>query len=127
MSNSFSSKNSTIIKVSNLFKLVIEKLNVYPNSILHIGDRKRPDFLNPILNGMKSYKIKNRYINVKRNEYFTNNINLDKNIIYNLINNNILKEENSYSKLGYEVFRISQVNFEERLEVSSCCGESLFL
>ena len=85
----------------SLFKFLKEKYR--GRKIIHIGDSKKSDFLNPILTGIESYKIKN-YVN---NCVFVNPNtfnNLSSNIVFSYVNNNVLKSENQFYRLGYEIF-----------------------
>ncbi len=57
-------------KESNLYKKVINDLNINKNELLHIGDALRSDYLNPKLLGIKSKLIRNN----QYNEYYYNNL-----------------------------------------------------
>lgn len=92
----------------NLFKYVIEHEKINKNSILHIGDSWKADFIAPIKKGIRPYHIKKKIDNCKflkidskdSTEYRRD---LNVNIITNFVNNNTLTIKDNYEKLGYEI------------------------
>lgn len=98
------SSDSMVTKRSlNLFKLLLKENNLSNNSILHIGDSPLTDFLSPKRLGINSIlinnKIKNTSFELKNSE------NLEYNILFSFINNNICKNNfDVLEKFGYEIF-----------------------
>lgn len=82
--------------VGSLFDLVREKY-VHNNTWLHIGDRKKSDFINPIKKGLNAFIIRRN----RREKIVEKNISND--IITSLIINNEDKCQNEQQKWGYKV------------------------
>ena len=87
----------------NLFKTILNN-NIKKKDILHIGDNLKSDFLRPLLLGIKAFKIKRDVINSKficlEN---SDNNDINTNVITSIINNNTLKYQDYYKKIGYEI------------------------
>ena len=84
-----------------LYMTILVKLNINQKQIIHIGDSKRADFLNPKKYGIKSILIPKYISNLK---YFDENKldNLNYNILNSFINNRINPENDVYYRIGYE-------------------------
>lgn len=89
-------------KSGNLYKYVLDTLNVNKNEILHIGDSKRGDYLKPMSLGIKSYLIHRNVYNYKFLHYKKEKLDLNSNILYSIINNNVYKKSDYYC-IGYEI------------------------
>lgn len=88
----------------DIFNYIIEKNKWKKKDILHIGDSYKADFISPLLKKIKCIHI-NKY---QKNTVFFNmehkkEHTITSSIIKSLINNNSLKINNYYEKLGYEV------------------------
>ena len=96
-----SSKCKYVKKDGNLFKYACEDLGINTNEFLHIDDSKKA-FL-----GAKKAKVRPIYINNYNNNCTfinkINNMDLNSNIMYSFINNNISKINNYYERFGYEI------------------------
>lgn len=81
-----------------IYKYVLNKLNIRSNQILHIGDNIKSDFINSRLNGIKSVLYQEK----KDISYYDiNDASIEYNILKTFIYNNCISES-YYYKLGYE-------------------------
>lgn len=94
-----------------LFDFVIKDLDVEPQKILHIGDSLRGDYLMPKKQKMVAIKIPNKIDNLSYQKYGKETYSLDDNILQNFINNNILKIDDEYEKIGYETLGTLLIGF----------------
>lgn len=97
-----SSEIKKLKRTGNLFRFVIDELKIDKKKILHIGDSVKSDYLRPKMLGMKSYLIKK---NEKNTEFISCDElkDLEMKIMYSFINNNVIRYENYYNKIGYEL------------------------
>ncbi len=84
-----------------LYKNILKKLNITSNQIIHIGDSKRADFINPRRFGIKSILIPKHVDNLRYFDKDKLDI-LDYNILNSFINNRIDPESDIYYRIGYE-------------------------
>lgn len=80
----------------SIFKFVLKDLNINSNEIMHFGDNRKSDFINPKKIGIEAEQIKNN-INQLKNNNFTENI------MQNFILNNIDISQEYFWKLGYKI------------------------
>lgn len=84
-----------------LYKNILKKLNITSKQIIHIGDSKRADFINPRRFGIKSILIPKHVDNLRYLDKDKLDI-LDYNILDSFINNRINPENDIYYRIGYE-------------------------
>lgn len=89
-------------KTGNLFKYVLETLNLKTSEILHIGDNKLSDHIIPESLGIDSYKIDTLINNSDYNSINKKNISLGYNVLSSFINNRCIRYKNRFEKIGYE-------------------------
>lgn len=91
-------------KTGNLFKKVIEEKKIDRKKMIHIGDHKYGDFIEPLLVGIKSIKIPKDMNNMNNFKLFEDKTySLNDGIILSTINNYNSQVKDYYEKFGYEV------------------------
>lgn len=90
-----SSKINKTKVTGNLYKYILNDLNITYNDILHIGNNLKSDYKTPKKNKIKSILIKNSNINIYPS--------LSINILNSFIKNNIINT-NYYEDFGYKNF-----------------------
>lgn len=103
----FLSNNYRMTKINgNLFRIVINELNVKPSELLHIGNSFKADFWVPKCLGIKSIKCatyKNRLQREYKNCLGAEQLSYE--LLQSFLNNHTPKtSDNQYYKFGYEVF-----------------------
>lgn len=97
-----SSEIGKLKRTGNLFKHVLDENNIEKRKMIHIGDSKKSDFLIPKFLGIKTYLIP-RFVNNCTYVEFDNCVSLNTSILYAFINNNVMKNDNKYHTIGYEI------------------------
>lgn len=89
----------------NIYPYILKKLNIKSNQIVHIGDSRKADFIQPILNGIKAILIPRKVnrLSYYNNSELENDEILNYNILQSYINNNIDLNKNKYYNIGYEI------------------------
>ena len=88
----------------NLFKHVLKDINIKNKQLIHIGDGKKGDFIQPRLLGIRSILIPNHINHLKY--YYDKKLNEEDLFTYqtisSFINNSIETDKSEYWKIGYE-------------------------
>ena len=88
-------------KTGNLFKKVIEEKKIDRKKMIHIGDHKYGDFIEPLLVGIKSIKIPKDMNNMNNFKLFEDKTySLNDGIILSTINNYNSQVKDYYEKFG---------------------------
>lgn len=98
-----------------LFKFVLNDLNIISKNIVHIGDSFKSDYLMA-----RKYHIRSIKIPTKVNYLYSNDLrneckNLDESILVSFVNNQLFKIEDDYEKIGYETLGIFLIGFSSWL------------
>lgn len=97
-----SSEIGLLKATGNLFKYIKQNESYKGKKILHIGDAKRGDWMQPFLNGIHIAPIKRFYDNTIYATYMHKKTDINSNILYSFINNTSCNIDNRYIKIGYE-------------------------
>lgn len=98
ISNEYKASKSS----GQLFKFAMEKENIGGQSILHIGDSKRADFLGARKAGIRSILIPRRSKNTLYGVYADKKMSLDSRTFSTFINNHSQECSTRLSKVGFE-------------------------
>lgn len=115
-------------KTGNLFKHIINELNIKTNEIIHIGDHPISDNKVPNELGIKSIKIYNNHHLLKnkiKNKLIKRNFeSIEKEIVDKFIENRIDRFTEKYSEFGYEKLGVLYYGFlqyiQEIAKINEC-------
>lgn len=95
-------------QAGDLFNIVLSKIGIKPENILHIGDNKVADVKRPKEYGIKSfwYRRKEKKIDYLEQNIFTDGIEIEADSIRQFIINKLDSSKSKEYQLGYSVFGI---------------------
>ncbi len=83
-----------------IYKYVLNDLNIRSNQIIHIGDNKKSDYINPMKFGIKTFLVKNN--NKLKYSYISKDSTMYYNMLVSILNNYYDDTQNYYFNFGYE-------------------------
>ncbi len=97
-----------------IYPYILEQLKIKPSNLLHIGDSKRADYINPKRYGIQSILIPKKINRLRYYNDFKYEC-LEDNIIKNFMNNN-LPSRDIYYQIGYEILGILLLGYSKWLK-----------
>lgn len=92
-------------RTGNLYKYVLEKLQINKNQIIHIGDNKKSDYIQPRKLGIKAINIKEiNTLQYRNNKDIKDIDKFNYECLEAFLNNYIDTSKDYYWKTGYETF-----------------------